>query len=649
MLVDQASPRVSVLIVGWNSPGLLLRCLTSVAQSVRDVSYEVVVALNEPTAQMVSAIEHSGVRLKLKRSRTNLGFGGAANLAASVASGEFLVFLNEDASVLPGWLESLVETADRRADAHAVGSQFLAPDGVLQEAGSVIWSDGSTSGVGRGETPGARRYQYERRVDYCSAASLLVRRTAWEEHNGFDENRFFPAYYEDADLCFKIAAAGGSVWYQPRSRVIHQQATSTSSYYREFLFERNRARFLERWRSELKAHLPPSSEPAALKRAIWMAMGSPIRVLVVDDRYPDSSRGSGYARMFDLVSDLQSTGRFHVGFVADGATTDAAVLDPLGVEVIDDDLEAHLSDEANKWDAILISRPHNFRRWVDFIRDRRPHTPLVYDAEALYSKRIDREAALTPDAGHKAALELESWTMRGIEEEAVRRADAVVCISDDEANDIRTLTKSPVRVHSPLLRAPRQTSAGFLERNSTIGFVAGWLAGPSSPNVDGLQWFARHILPLVRASVPSARLLVTGVDPPAEVLSLASPAVEFVGGLHDLSDFYGSIRVAISPTRIGAGVKLKTIEALQYGVPTVATHVGAEGVPVTDQRSLPRIDDAARFAQVAGALLSDRKAWEAQRQRVLAECARWAEVPAGAFWPDLLEATVGREQIGAAR
>ncbi len=630
------NPRASVLIVSWNAPDLLARCLASVAESVREVSYEIVVALNEPTPDVVSSIDQSGVDAIVLRSRVNLGFGGAANLAASAASGEFLVFLNDDARVLPGWLETLVETVDRRPEAHAVGSQFLSSDGSLQEAGSIVWSDGSTLGVGRSEGADTRSYGYERRVDYCSAASLLVRRSEWDRHNGFDADTFFPAYYEDADLCFKIAAAGGSVWYQPKSKVIHHQGMSTSSHYKEFLFDRNRSRFVQRWGADLRARLAPSTDPAEVKRAVWMAMGTPTRVLVIDDRFPNAARGSGLARMFDVISDLHSTGRFHVGFAAVSDTTDAGVLDSLGVEVVGD-LQEHLDDDSNEWDAILISRPHNFQRWAEIIRARRPHTPLTYDAEALYSKRIDRESTLTTDQDRRDALEQEAWLMRGIEGASVRDADLVVCISEDEADEIRRMTDAPVHVHSPLLRAAHPTAAEYPDRDLAVGFVAGWLAGPQSPNVDALQWFARHVLPVIRARVPGALVRVTGADPPDEVLMLASPAVEFVGGVRDLSAFYNSIRVAVSPMRFGAGVKLKTMEALQHGVPTVATNVGGEGIPLSDPRCLPKIDDAVRFGHVVAMLLSDRRAWEAQRRRLRGEYAGWSATRAETFWPELID------------
>ena len=93
--------------------------------------------------------------------------------------------------------------------------------------------------------------------------------------------------------------------------------------------------------------------------------------------------------------------------------------------------------------------------------------------------------------------------------------------------------------------------------------------------------------PLVLARVPGAKLLVTGDDPPREVLRFACDSIEFLGRVPDLERFYDALRVAIVPIRYGSGVKLKTVEALQFGVPTVSTTIGAESIPSDVDGLLP--------------------------------------------------------------
>lgn len=131
-----------------------------------------------------------------------------------------------------------------------VGSKVLMPDGRLQEAGSVLWNDGSTSGVGRGDDPDAVPYQRRRPVDYVSFCSAMVRRTAWESAGGFDE-RYFPAYYEDVDLCLTLQAGGWAVIYEPTSVVHHEQGGSASRDFRDFISRRNQQAFVDKWTAAL--------------------------------------------------------------------------------------------------------------------------------------------------------------------------------------------------------------------------------------------------------------------------------------------------------------------------------------------------------------------------------------------------------------
>jgi glycosyltransferase involved in cell wall biosynthesis len=83
-----------------------------------------------------------------------------------------------------------------------------------------------------------------------------------------------------------------------------------------------------------------------------------------------------------------------------------------------------------------------------------------------------------------------------------------------------------------------------------------------------------------------------------------------------MAEFYGRMRACIVPLRYGAGVKIKTVEALQYGVPTVATKVGAEGIDLRGTSALLVADDAREFADGLVSLLSDRVAWEQRRAEI---------------------------------
>ena len=136
------------------------------------------------------------------------------NQAAREAHGKYLLVLNNDAQLQPGALRSALTTIGSSPDIGAVGGRIILLDGTLQEAGSIIWRDGSCLGYGRGDDPFAPTYMFRRDVDYCSGAFLLTPRALWNQMGGFDE-KYKPAYYEETDYCMRLWERGLRVVFDP--------------------------------------------------------------------------------------------------------------------------------------------------------------------------------------------------------------------------------------------------------------------------------------------------------------------------------------------------------------------------------------------------------------------------------------------------
>jgi O-antigen biosynthesis protein len=230
-------PDVTVVMVTYNRWDLSRQALSLLAE-VTEPRYEVVIVDNasvDGTADELGSIDGA----RILRNPRNLGFGPANNQGAAMARSRYLLLLNSDAWVRPGWLDPLVEIADADAGVAAVASKLLYPDGRLQEAGSILWRDARVRNYGDGDVPNRPEYLFRRTVDYASAACLLVRRSAFVEVGGFDP-RFAPMYCEDVDLCLALAKHHGRVVYQPRSVVEHVRGASGSGGVKAARIERNR-------------------------------------------------------------------------------------------------------------------------------------------------------------------------------------------------------------------------------------------------------------------------------------------------------------------------------------------------------------------------------------------------------------------------
>ncbi len=246
--------RVSIIIPCLNEDLVTVECLMSIARALpANFAIEVIVADNASEGAVYAAMaRHPGIRYI--RFEKNLGFGPACNAAAAEARGEYLFFLNNDAQIAPGALESLVDALTQPGVGLA-GPKILSFDGSLQEAGCRLNRDGSGTLIGFGRDPRTPRYNYNRRVEHVSGAAILVRRDLFMELGGFDA-AFAPAYCEDADISLKIREKGLSIVYEPKAVVAHHlskttKATAEAGQSKLQLMSRNRRTFVGRWAEEL--------------------------------------------------------------------------------------------------------------------------------------------------------------------------------------------------------------------------------------------------------------------------------------------------------------------------------------------------------------------------------------------------------------
>lgn len=613
-------PAVSVIVVLFNQAGLSRLCLQSLADS-RGVGFETLIVDNASSDRMPQLLARVDGATVLPQD-SNLGFLRAVNLAAARARGRHLVLLNNDAMVEPDTLRHAVARLNADPGAGAVGGPILLWDGRLQEAGSIIWRDGSCLGYGRGDDPARPEYAFVRDVDYCSGAFLMVRRALFDALGGLD-TAYVPAYYEETDLCARLWEQGHRIVYDPRVRIRHFEfASEVASGWAIDLQHKHRALFVSRHGDFLAGRPEPSPQAIVAARA-RLAPGRR-HVLVIDDRVPLPWLGQGYPRAARMVSVLAAAGHavthYPLQFPRE-AWDDVRRAVPDTVEVMLEHgrpgLEPFLQARRGLYHSVIVSRPHNMQVLQRLLLQQPgllDGARIVYDAEAMFTLRDQARAALDghpwPEAEARQRIAEEVALAQG--------ASAVLTVSEPEAAHYRQAGLAEVQVLGHEVQVVPGTP-GF-EARADFLFV-GAMTADDTPNSDSLRWFVGAVWPrLVALLGPDVCLHLVGVCDAPSVRALAGPRVRVHGRVDDLAGALDRARVFIVPTRYAAGIPHKAHEAASRGLPMVvstliAGQLGWQDIVATGH-------DAESFAQHAARLYRDPAAWQQQRQALLAAVAR---------------------------
>ncbi len=601
-----ATPLVSIVIPVYNQLHHTMNCLSALAETAGTTPFEVIVVddgSSDATAREVPRV--AGVRFH--KNPENVGFIGACNAGAALARGRFVFFLNNDTAVQPGWLEPLVRTFDEFERVGLVGSKLVYPDGRLQEAGGIVFSDGSGWNYGRFDHPDDPRYDYPREVDYCSGAAILIERALLTRFGGFDA-LYKPAYYEDTDLAFKVREAGLRVMYQPASKVVHFEGitggTDTSTGIKRFQVI-NQVKFRERWASQLGVQPAPTDHSGIWQAATHRVKG---RILMIDATTATPDQDSGSVRYMNLLRVLHVMG-WQATFFADNRAyipRYTEELRALGVEVqfhpwLTDPV-AFFRERGRQFDAVMVSRHYVARHYVELVREYAPQARLLFDTVDLHYLREQRAAAVDGSE----AMARQAAATREAELDLVRRCDATIVVSPVEQELLgREVNGHRVEVLSNIHQLVG-CRADYAARKD-IWFVGGF---QHQPNVDAMQWFVADIWPRIRPELPDVTFHIVGSKMPPEIAVMAGNGIEVHGFVSDLDRFLDGCRLAVAPLRYGAGVKGKVNQSMAHGQPVVATPIAVEGMAIQSGCEALVADSAEHFAEAVIRLYRDAALWQ---------------------------------------
>ncbi len=242
-------PPVSIIIPTKDAPEMLDRCLKSVSEKTSYPEFEVILMDNETTDERALQLmrEYPGRRIAFPNP---FNFSRANNQGTIAATGDFLVFLNNDTEIITeDWLQHMLYYADQ-PDVGAVGALLIYEDRTVQHAGVALGMRGTADHTMRGFPIGVDGYAGSlacaREVSAVTGACMMIRKSLFDEIGGFNEH-FFTAY-QDVDLCLQLRERGLRLICTPRAPVVHHESVSRQSYYDMI----DRTLLLDRWESVIE-------------------------------------------------------------------------------------------------------------------------------------------------------------------------------------------------------------------------------------------------------------------------------------------------------------------------------------------------------------------------------------------------------------
>ncbi|WP_256010777.1 glycosyltransferase [Desertivirga xinjiangensis] len=600
------NPLVSIIVPVYNNLSYTFNCLLSIRENVSNaIPFEVIVIDDCSTDCTSDFFKSRTEGIRYIRNVSNQGFLLSCNEAVSRAKGTYICLLNNDTQVRKRWLESLLEVIEKDPEVGCVGSKLIYPNGYLQEAGGIVFSDASGANYGRMDSPEKEKYNYIREVDYCSGASILFRKVDFIKLGFFDE-RFKPAYYEDTDFCMSVRnILGKKVVYQPFSQVLHYEGITsgkevvpgTVKFYQEI----NRQKFYEKWHIELRQHYENGDVDCAARRLL------PPSILIIE-LLPTFDRDSGSLRITRIMRILKSL-KFHIIFAPPNVDIREPYYSALlkeGIEVSNDFCALlykgeYQSDIIECLEYVWLARPDLNDTFQDKLSSFK-HIRLIYDTLDLHHIRMQREAELLQNEPllHKAE------EMRQLELRVAQRADITLTVTKVEAEILRSYGIKNTAV-VPNIHYPR----GFGNRNaysmrSGLLFIGGYT---HPPNIDAVLWLVNEIMPIVWREKPTLKVYLLGSKPTIDVLALANDDVIVPGYIEDVSEYFITSRVFVSPLRYGAGMKGKIGQSMEFGLPVVSTSIGVEGMDLTNDKDVLIADDKIAFANQILRLYDNETLW----------------------------------------
>jgi GT2 family glycosyltransferase len=614
---------ITIIVVLFNKAEFTFNALKSIAKSsFKDIS--LIIVDNNSTDKTKELLDRLEGSVRLISNKENLHFLKSVNLALSHVKGKYIALLNNDAVLHEDTLEESLAALRKQNDTAIIGGKILHFDGYIQDAGSIVFSDGSCRGIGRRCEPGHHLFNFERKVDYISGVFMLTTSSILKKLGGLDE-QYSPAYYEETDLCFRARAQNIPVIYDPNIMVNHVEfGSSMNTNQAKQLMEINQKKFREAHQAVLQKHLSPAAyNEYDINCLLHGHLAEGPKVLIIEDRIPDPVLGSGFCRSHDILSEVKKYASHTTLFATDFNRSKQTTAElPNRVECIEKEyeyLKELLIERSNFYDLIIVTREHNQNLFDQALThlDKRQiclRATIVYDAESLFSIREYTRKHLLQTGEHIGTLKtIDIDSVVSKEFSRFEKADIITTVSNFEKG---LITKAIRSKNVYVLGHPFSIESNV--RNETlnrseVAFI-GAIHQEDSPNHDSIAWLDQEILPaLSEAEIPNLSVKIGGTikcDESRKLLSKIKHKYDFVEveeDIQDLQNFFSDTLLFIAPTRYAAGIPHKIHMASHHGIPTITTTFVAEQMGWKKNHEILTADTPLEFATLIKRAYTDHE------------------------------------------
>lgn len=607
-------PLVSVIIPVHGKYSVTFHCLCSLLLARNDVDFEVIVVDDgspDDTAERLA--EHKGITVVSRKAAG--GFIDACHDGADHASGEYLLFLNNDVETTANWIDELVKVFEIFPGTGAAASKLLFPDGRLQDAGGIVWNTGTPANYGRGKNARDPRFTYSRDADYLSGAALITPVDVWNEIGGF-EDTLRPAYFEDTWYSFAVRELGLRTIYCAPSEVYHVQGVSngvdenTDTGLKRFQ-KINHPKFKQRWARAYASHGDEWDREDLQKDRT--ATG---RVLAISWTLARPDHDAGSFALLQEMKMMQALG-MKVTHLPGNCVYMGRYNQDLyrhGIECIHapfaSSVEDFLIQRGSEFDMVYVYDYATLEPLIEPIRKYAPQAKIVLNIMDLHFLREMRKSLVADDGG----AEENAHRIREAELEVIKRSDLTLSYNDLEIEIISALVGSAAKVELlPWVQDTKPGGASFKER-SGLCFVGSYR---HPPNAEAVEHFAESIAPSLRASKSDNHLHVYGSGWDSVSKTVSHENVDIEGFVEDIADAYGRHRIFVSPLTSGAGIKGKVISAMAHGIPTILSNVSAEGMALRHMEHCLIANSEREWIDAVEMLQTDEKLWNRIRDNAL--------------------------------